>query len=388
VFNILASANTKDMQEVKLMDTNNKEGKNKRTWPRYLLSTIGGGLLVFLLLTTLGRSTPYYKYSRNTPRLTAPQQQLPQVDRMEAIENADVITAAEKVIPSVVGITTIKTVDNRRAQGVGSGVIVDVNGYILTNNHVAGRDAEDIVVSLYDGRDVSATTVWTDPVLDMAIIKIDADGLKAATLGDSKAVRIGEQAIAIGNPLGLTFQRTVTAGIISAVNRTIEVSRGVFMEDLIQTDASINPGNSGGPLINIRGEVVGINTIKVTSAEAIGFAVPVNYVKPVIDRLKTDGRYQASVTGLQVLDKELGKLYNFVADGGVYVYDCKDGQCAFKAGIRKGDIILSVDGTPVNNALDFKEALNRAGAGKTVNLRIKTVDGIEKDVSLVLDGEK
>lgn len=371
------------------MENNNQDNRNRRPWSRYLLSMLGGGVLVFLILTSLGRWTPFYNSSPNSPRLTAPpQQQVPQADRLDAYDNPDVITASEKVIPSVVGITTTKIVQNRRASGVGSGVIVDGTGYILTNNHVAGRGAENIVVSLYDGRDVSARTIWADPVLDMAIIKINGDGLKAAALGDSKAIRIGQQAIAIGNPLGLTFQRTVTAGIISAVNRTIEVERGTFMEDLIQTDASINPGNSGGPLINIRGEVVGINTIKVTAAEAIGFAVPINYVKPVIDKLRSDGRYTAAATGLQVLDKELGRMYSFVSDRGVYVYDCKENMCVFKAGVRKGDTILAINGAPVNTAMELKEAINRAGADNTVILRVKTKEGAEKDIPVLLEGEK
>lgn len=308
-----------------------------------------------------------------------------------SITNTSITAAAEQVTPAVVGITTTRIEkdlysQNQRVQGVGSGVIVDNKGYILTNNHVAGN-AESLVVSLYDGRNVKGQAVWTDPVLDLAIVKINADNLKVATLGDSKNIKVGQNAIAIGNPLGLTFQRTVTAGIISALNRTIEVEKGTFMEDLIQTDASINPGNSGGPLINERGEVVGINTIKVTTAEGMGFAVPVNVVKPVVAKVVTGGNYGSPNIGLQAFDKELGKIFDFVIDKGVYVYECKDGACSHKAGVRKGDIILSVDGKAVNTVAELKEALNSAGAGKIVKLRVKNGDG-EKDVHITLDGMK
>lgn len=314
----------------------------------------------------------------------------PQQGRITALESSAVTQIAAKVAPAVVGITTTRIekdlqLQNQRVQGVGSGIIIDGKGYILTNNHVAGG-AQSLVVSLYDGRDVNGQTVWADPVLDLAIVKINANNLQVATLGDSKAVQVGQDAVAIGNPLGLTFQRTVTAGIISAVNRTIEVEKGTFMEDLIQTDASINPGNSGGPLINIRGEVVGVNTIKVVSAEGMGFAVPVNVVKPVINKVTAGGNYGAPSLGLQSFDKELGKIFNFTLAEGVYVYDCKDGECAHKAGIRKGDAILSIDGKAVNTPLELKEALNRAGAGATVNIKYKSGDGTVRTVPIKLDG--
>jgi serine protease Do len=315
----------------------------------------------------------------------------PQAGRATALDSSAITFVAEKVSPSVVGITTTRLTkdlysQNQRTEGVGSGVIVSNKGYILTNNHVAGG-AESLMVSLFDGRDVRGQMVWADPVLDLAIVKINADNLTEAALGDSKTVRVGEDAVAIGNPLGLTFQRTVTAGIISAKNRTIEVEKGVFMEGLMQTDASINPGNSGGPLINARGEVVGINTVKVITAEGMGFAVPINVAKPVIAKVSSGGNYGAPSIGLQSFDKELGKIFDFVIDKGVYVYDCKDGSCASKAGIKKGDAIISVNGKPINSAIELKEALNEAGEGGKVVLRVKNGDG-EKDVSIILDGMK
>lgn len=314
-----------------------------------------------------------------------------QKGQVTALTGDAITAAAEKVTPAVVGITTTKLNNdlysqNKKVEGVGSGVIVSSKGYILTNNHVAGN-AETLTISLYDGRDVKGKTVWTDSVLDLAIVKINANNLTAATLGDSKTVKVGQDAIAIGNPLGLTFQRTVTAGIISAVNRTIEVEQDVYMEDLIQTDASINPGNSGGPLINNRGEVVGINTVKVITAEGMGFAVPVNVAKPVISKVAEDSNYSAPSIGLQSFDKELGKIFDFTVEKGVYVYDsCEDG-CAHKAGIRKGDTILSINDKPVNTSIELKEAINAVGAGNTVKLRIKNGHG-EKDVYIKLDEQK
>lgn len=327
--------------------------------------------------------------SNSSPQIQKQSAVQPSQGMTTAVEYSPAVMVASKVTPAVVGITATR-IDkamlnqNQKIQGVGSGIIVDPKGYILTNNHVAGG-AESLVVSLYDGRNVQGKTIWADPVLDLAIVKINTDNLQVATLGDSKAVKVGQEAIAIGNPLGLTFQRTVTAGIISAVNRTIEVESGTYMEDLIQTDASINPGNSGGPLINSKGEVVGINTIKVVTAEGMGFAVPVNVVKPVIARLVDGTNYGTPNIGLQSLDKELGKIFGFMSTDGIYVYDIKDGGCAHKAGIRKGDSILSVDGKSVSSPLEFKEALNSAGAGKTVKLKIKNHLGI-KEIPVTLDG--
>jgi serine protease Do len=372
------------------------KGRKKPSMFGYFISGLTGAVLGGLLLLTLGPATLFGKFQ--PPVQQAPVQQQttpPQVEQIafETLDNQDISTASNKVVPSVVGIITTKFERNlysqaRKVQGVGSGIIVDPTGYILTNNHVAGPNAGKITVSLYDGRNLEGKTVWADPVLDLAIVKIQADNLAVASLGDSKSIRVGQHAIAIGNPLGLTFQRTVTAGIISAVNRTLEVEQGVFMEDLIQTDASINPGNSGGPLININGEVVGINTVKVTTAEGIGFAVPINVVKPIISDIRKDGTYITPTIGVQTLDKGLARYFNFDLVNGVYVYDCLEDKCAYKAGIRKGDIILSVNGQEINTAIDFKEALNRVGVGNNITLKIKTPSGEQKDVQITLKGDK
>lgn len=353
----------------------NNERKTVTLYTKNLLITFLTGLMLF---SATGCSKFFSRLS--------PYKQNPQIEKLSFPGTADASTAAGKVIPSVVGITIIKTEAGKTLQGVGSGIIVDNAGYILTNNHVAGGNLQSMTVSLYDGRDVPGSTVWTDPTLDLALVKVGVNNLPSSVLGDSKAVRIGQPAIAIGNPLGLTFQRSVTAGVISAVNRTIEIGPGEYMEDLLQTDASINPGNSGGPLININGEIIGINTIKVTTAEGMGFAVPINVAKPVIDRVKTGGTFITPALAATLMDGIMGKLYKLKSGKGVYILKCNDGGCAQKNGIVNGDAVLSVDGTPVDSAIELKEALYRAGIGKVVKLRVRNFRGQERDINIKLEG--
>ena len=207
------------------------------------------------------------------------------------IKIADIV---EDVIPTVVGISKIKDSGNSiflkdsvSKLGLGTGVIISENGYILTNQHVSGNKYSTCYITLENGNNYNGNVVWVDQDLDLAIVKINARNLKYITIGDSDNLRISDSVYAIGNPIGLEFQRTVTAGIISGLNRTIkldEEDKSSYMEDLIQTDATINPGNSGGPLINEMGEMVAINSVKITSAEGIGFAIPVNIVKPIIEK--------------------------------------------------------------------------------------------------------
>ncbi|NMM64782.1 trypsin-like serine protease [Clostridium sp. P21] len=280
------------------------------------------------------------------------------------------------MIPSVVGITsTFAGARNKDVQGVGSGMILDSNGYILTNNHVAGTNTKSIKVSLYDGRDVSANSIWSNESLDLSILKVNEKNLVPVQLGDSSKVRIGESAIAIGNPLGLKFQRTVTSGIISAINRTIEASEGTFMEDLIQTDASINPGNSGGPLSNINGEVIAINSAKITSAEGIGFAVPINIVKPVLKSLKETGKFDTPVIGIVGFDKSMAGYLNINFEKGIYIYDIAAGSGSYEAGLKKGDIILSINGKELKSMNDLRETVYTIGAGNTIKVTAKTSTG-------------
>ncbi len=214
----------------------------------------------------------------------------------------DVSEVLENTIECVVGISKIKNtgssifLNNSTSDlGLGTGMIVSENGYILTNWHVAGEKYSTCYITLENAKTVSGNVVWSDKDLDLAIVKITASNLKYITLGDSDNIKIGQKAYAIGNPIGVEFQRTVTSGIISGINRTIKIddeNGESYMEDLIQTDATINPGNSGGPLINSKGEVIGVNSVKITNAEGIGFALPINIVKPVIQSFLENGKFE------------------------------------------------------------------------------------------------
>ncbi len=210
--------------------------------------------------------------------------------KQESKQIADVL---EEVSNAVVGISKLQEngnsiflKDGTTKLGLGTGIIVSEDGYIITNEHVSGSKYSNCYVTLENGKEYSANVMWSDTDLDLSIIKINVKGLPYVKLGNSDKIRVGEKVYAIGNPIGFEFQRTVTSGIISAVDRTIKIEENdkvSYMEDLIQTDATINPGNSGGPLINPDGEVIGINSVKIDSAEAIGFAIPINIVKPIIE---------------------------------------------------------------------------------------------------------
>lgn len=371
----------------------------------YFVSGLIGAIVGSFLLLTFGPATLFTRFDQIVPNnTTLPTQQIKQqiqqteefkqVKQMIASGNDNATTAAEKVLASVVGITTTSIqrdqyFRSKRVQGVGSGVIVDERGYILTNNHVAGGQANTITVSLIDGRTVKGRTIWADPTLDLAIVKIDiTDNLTVAKFGDSKAIAIGQNAIAIGNPLGLRFQRSVTAGIISALNRTIELEDGTYMDDLIQTDASINPGNSGGPLINGNGEVIGINTIKVTTAEGMGFAIPINVAKPIIKNVIENGAYKTPIFGAVGFDRELASFIDDKINCGIYVHKVMKDTPAEKAGLKAGDVILNCNGSDINTMVELKEVFYSIGHGKDLNLRVKGSDGTTRDVKLILEPGK
>lgn len=309
---------------------------------------------------------------------TLPQAVLPGMEAITGIPVAQ--SVAKSATQGVVGIMVervetgkIFSGNDDTQVGMGSGVIVSSDGYILTNHHVAGGKSKRIVVSLADGRNVDGETVWSDPVLDLAVVKINLTGLPTLKLGDAEQLQVGETAVAIGNPLGLEFQRTVTSGIISALNRTIsiETDQGTnYMEDLIQTDASINPGNSGGPLLNSKGEVVGINTIKVTSAEAIGFAIPINVAKPIVSRLMNTGQFTEAYMGLFAYDKSVIPYIdgNLKIDQGVYVAHIDENGPAYKAGLRLGCIIRQIDGQDINSMMQLRTVLFSKSPGETINV--------------------
>jgi len=335
-----------------------------------VLCSLIGALTASFVTTSLlyGRAqTP----SPQTKPQTIPEAVQSQESRIPAI--------AREVTPAVVGISTVR-IDYDffyrpiKSEAVGSGVIVNSQGYIITNDHVVSG-ADEITVFLSDARKLEARKIYSDPYLDLAVIKVDAPNLTVAKLGDSDKVVVGDLAVAIGNPLGLSLQRTVTAGIISALNRTVAVQdrRGqILMQDLIQTDASINPGNSGGPLVNGDSEVIGINTIKASEAESIGFAIPINIAKPIVESIAEKGRFEKPYLGIEGIDQEMVKLMNLDVrvDSGIYVADVEKGSPAYKAGIREKDIITKMAGKQVNSMAKLRQIIYDIGVGNPADVEI------------------
>ena len=287
--------------------------------------------------------------------------------------NTAIVRAAQAVGPAVVGITNkayARDFFNRKVvveRGTGSGVIFDKRGYIATNYHVV-EEAKEIVVSLADGRTVDGRVLGVDPITDLAVVKIEADNLPVAALGDSDSLLVGEPAIAIGNPLGLEFKGSVTAGVISAVNRSLEIGERRFK--LIQTDAAINPGNSGGALINSKGEVIGINSNKIggTTIEGMGYAIPISDAEPIIDKLMNE------TTKTKAATDERGALgVSVMTPSGVegaYVAAVEDGSAAATGGIEEGDLITKIDDTQVTSREDLANALTYYTAGTKVTITV------------------
>lgn len=303
--------------------------------------------------------------------------------------NTAIVRAAQAVGPAVVGITNKGYANGKRKglieQGVGSGVIFDANGYIATNNHVV-EGAKEITVSLADGRTMNGRVLGADPVTDLAVVKVDATGLPTAVLGDSDSLVVGEPALAIGNPLGLEFQGSVTAGVVSALNRSIEIGERKFK--LIQTDAAINPGNSGGALVNADGVLVGINSAKIAVAgvEGIGFAIPTNIARPILQSLIDKGYVVRAYLGVGALDSKSAAAYGYDLDfdKGVYVAQLVNNGPAAKAGLNKGDVILKVAGTETNSVADLRAAIDAQAVGASVDV-VFLRNGQQQTVTVVLE---
>ncbi len=314
-------------------------------------------------------------------------------------------TVAENVTPSIVRITVVsKSKEDphsgfrffmpfndempKEQKGGGSGVIISDEGYILTNNHVV-ENAVSVTVGLYDKREFQADVIGTDPLTDLAVIKIDADELTVAKLGDSDKLKVGTWVMAIGNPLALTS--TVTAGIISAVNRNLNLIRDSYgVEDYIQTDAAINPGNSGGALVNLNGEVIGINSAIATngltgSYIGYGFAIPINLAKTVAEDLIANGKVSRGYIGVNIseVNAATAKALGLDKPQGVMIQGIVDGGAASKADIRAGDIILKIDDKEVNmpNELQSYVASKRAGQDVVLTL-YRDGETIERTVTL------
>ena len=311
--------------------------------------------------------------------------------RLSDARNTPVVVAAQKVGPAVVGITNkayVRDFFNRvqlTERGTGSGVIYDKSGLIATNNHVV-EGAQEIIVSLTDGRSVKGKVLGADAATDLAVVKIDVDGdLPVAEFGDSSTLQVGEPAIAIGNPLGLEFRGSVTVGVISALNRSIELGDRKFT--LIQTDAAINPGNSGGALVNADGEVVGINSAKVavSGVEGIGFAIPVNSAKPILDELANHGRIARPYIGASLIDKDISARYGFDLDlhGGIFVMKIVTNGPVYNAGMSPGDIILTFDGAKVETVPELRAKLAEKKVGDVVTIVVLRA-GIERSLQVTL----
>ena len=283
------------------------------------------------------------------------------IDQVVVPVGEDLIAnAAERVSMSTVNIASVKMVQDQLfrifpVEGVGSGVIIDQNGYILTNNHVID-DAKRLKVTLTDGRMLNGKVIGKDEITDLAVVKAEgistdeSDVLPCAHLGNSDDLKIGQVVIAIGNPFGLTGGPTVTAGIISSLNRNLQFENGML--ELIQTDAAINPGNSGGPLVNTKGEVIAINTAKMPYAHGIGFAVPINIAKSIMNELIHNGRVTnrpwIGIASIKIT-KQLAHYYQLPVVDGVLIAQVEPYSPADDAGLRKGDIIEEIDSNRIND---------------------------------------
>jgi S1-C subfamily serine protease len=282
-----------------------------------------------------------------------------------------------QVAESVVHIQVQRPVNDRRnretnlAPASGSGFIISTDGFVVTNNHVI-ENAKNIRVSLADGRMVTAELKGADPSTDIAVLKIDVSGLKALTFADSEKLQPGQIAIAIGNPLGL--QHTVTAGVVSALGRTLRASNGRLIDDIIQTDASLNPGNSGGPLVNSLGQVIGVNTATIASAQGLCFAVSANVAAFVAGKLIMEGRVKRAYLGIagQVvnLTGRMVAANRLERNTGVYVYEVVPDQPAYNNQLRTGDIIVSFDGKAIGSVDELHKQLDAEAIGRSVGLGV------------------
>lgn len=323
-------------------------------------------LTIFLLIYSLVMS---YFVAKNMTGITETINKNGQVESSTiSIKNNSVSTenaVAKKSLDSVVGITTVGVQENmffqgRVVEGVGSGVVVSKDGYILTNAHVVqDGKAEKIEVLLTNGKKSSAKLLWYDTTLDLAVIKTDMTGLKPVEMGDSDKVQIGDKAIAIGNPLGLDLQSTLTSGYISGKDRTITLQNGLQMDGLMQTDAAINSGNSGGGLFDQEGKLIGINTAK-ASAEGIGFTIPINVAKTIVDNIVSGGSFEGvklGISGVDVKTFQQATGQKLSIDKGIYVVEVVRGSSAQKTGVTRGDIITKVNGKEINTMSSLKKAL-------------------------------
>lgn len=335
-------------------------------------------ILIYCIFISFFDNNKYYSNSYNAEKLSS--------NNVEN-ESNDESLMIDEVNKAVVGISKIKdkgsTIflkDATKSLGLGTGFIISSDGYIVSNQHLTGDQNSICYVTTADGLSYKATVKWVDKDLDISILKIKADNLSYLEFGDSNNLKITQNVYAIGNPIGYEFQRTVTSGIISGLDRTIKIeeeNNTTYMEDLIQTDATINQGNSGGPLINFQGKVIGITTVKITSADGIGFAVPIDTIKPVVEKLTTKGEYKTPTLGIYAYDKSIIPYINQslglneTLDTGLYITNIIKNSPASKVDIKIGDIILKVDNISLEKMKELRKYIYSKNVGDEVTLLIK-----------------
>ena len=346
----------------------------------------------YYLYTTYQNIEIIKEYDAKKMKISTDYEQTVEIAKENSDKTTDII---EKVSKSVCGIsklsdrgTAILSTATETELGLGTGLIVSNNGYILSNAHVTGEKYSTCYVTIEENNMYRGTVVWADSDLDLSIIKIKADNLSVAKLGESDIIKVGQTVYAIGNPIGYEFRQTVTSGIISALNRTIKIEeedKTSYMSDLIQTDATINPGNSGGPLISVNGEVIGINSVKITSADGIGFAIPINVVKPVINSFCEKGRFDEVTLGIYAYDEAIAqylKLNNQFSSG-IYVAKIIQNGPAENSGLKIGDVINKIDGQTIYTMNSLKEYMYSKNPGDEIKIEF-TRNKNKKEVSVIL----
>lgn len=345
---------------------------------------IGGGMFTLGAATSKENTTPSaYAHTARTARLTA-------ASDSSALSVADI---ARKAGPSVVGIISKQQTVSywggmTESSGSGSGIIIRSDGYVITNQHVIDG-AASVTVILSNNEEYNAKIVGEDVKTDLAVLKIEADGLTAMEIGRSADLEVGETAVAIGNPLGQEFAGSVTAGVISALNRTMSVEGRQYT--LIQTDAAINPGNSGGALVNNQGQLIGINSIKISSAdlEGLGFAIPVDDAMNVISELIEYGYVKGRpAIGIATREITAQTARRYGLSEGVYIVQVSEGSGAQQAGLQAGDVIVAADGAAVKTLDKLNEIRDRHKAGETISLTVIRGGVNQLNVTVTLSEEQ